>query len=123
MLTMNKDFKKHKLLKILANQRNQATLSNGKNTNPGISIDHLIKKMNCDKEELLYIINEPLDNKEISRIEVEGHEGLYAERKGSTAFTNQKYKKRLWSYRKENVKFIFGFLASVIAIISLFKTL
>ena len=120
---MNKDFKKHKLLKILANQRNQATLSNGKNTNPGISIDHLIKKMNCDKEELLYIINEPLDNKEISRIEVEGHEGLYAERKGSTAFTNQKYKKRLWSYRKENVKFIFGFLASVIAIISLFKTL
>jgi hypothetical protein len=114
------DDKRHKLLGILTKQRINSELKKVEYNVPGVSFDLIYKELDCDDDELQLITSELYSSDEIVYYKADNVVGLFAKKKGKTAFSNNKYKRRISDRKKERVKFILPILAFVMSLASLY---
>ena len=117
---MNIDYKRHKLLGLLTKQRNDLELKKAEYNALGVPFDKIYKELDCDEDELQLITSELYTSDEIGYHDAHNIIGLFAKKNGKTAFSNNKYKRRISDRKKERVKFILPILAFVISLASLY---
>ena len=117
---MNIDDKRHKLLGLLTKQRNDLELNKAEYNAFGVSFDKIFKELDCDEDELQLITSELYTSDEIGYHNQYNIIGLFVTKNGKTAFSNEKYKRRISDQKKERVKFILPILAFVISLASLY---
>ena len=94
---MKDDLKRHKLLKLLSIQTLKFHSDElPKNEAMGIPFDEIMTKMKCDKIKLNLIAAELYQNKEIGYHDAFDVIGMYCDKNGLTALSNNKYKARYW---------------------------
>ena len=114
---MNCTIKKHELLKMLAVHYINVQTKKADSHILGISFDDIHKKLNVNHQELLTLTSELFDNAEIGYHNAHNVEGLYAENKGISAYSNKKYLKK---YRKsiiDNIKDITQIIIPILSVI------
>lgn len=117
---MNIDDKRHKLLGLLTKQRNDLELKKAEYNALGVPFDKIYKELDCDEDELQLITSELYTSDEIGYHDAHNIIGLFAKKNGKTAFSNNKYKRRISDRKKERVKFILPILALAISLASLY---
>jgi len=120
---MNIDDKRHKLLGILSKQRNDFDLNKAENNSLGVPFNKIFEVLDCNEDQLNLITSELYTSEEIEYHDANGVVGLFAKDKGSTAYANRKYRKRIIERKKEFIKFFvqiaIPILALIVAILSL----
>jgi hypothetical protein len=113
---MNRNLKKHNLLKLLSEQSNK--FDNKTSLEYSVSCDLIYSKLNIDKSNLYYLISELTSSKEIDYFfwNDEDKKGLFATPEGVSSYSKNKYKNIFYSNLKNNLK---DFVQIVIPILSL----
>jgi len=101
---MDKNIKRHKFLKLLANERKDLISKNDSNDIIGISREKLMKKLRCSNLGLNIIISEPILSKEIDHYDRDGIKGFYLRDEGFKELVDRKYIRRFWKYYGDKTK-------------------
>lgn len=120
---MNYNLKRHQLLEILANQNLSVQLKKPGYSVLGISYEEIYKTLNITELDLGLLTAELYDNKEIGYHNNYNVEGLYAENKGITAYSNKKYLKLSRKEKTENIKDIIQIVIPVLSVLMAILTL
>ena len=114
---MNYNKKRHHLLNILSNQNLNVQLNRDKYIAVGVSYEEILKHLSTTELELGFLTAELYDNQEIGYHNAFEIEGLYAENKGITAFSNKKYLKLSRKEKIDNIKDIIQIIIPVLSIV------
>ena len=114
---MKRDLKRHELLKILSANRVKFEANKLNDEILGTSFDDLLKLMKCDLLELNLIASELYDNNEIKHHNAYDTNGIYCEKGGMTAFSNNKYKDRFWKNYWNKIFIISQIIVPTLALI------
>jgi hypothetical protein len=120
---MNYNVKRHKLLELLSNQNINVQLEKPGFMALGVSYEEIYSKLNLTDFQLLKLTSELYENKEIGYHNAYDIEGLYAENKGISAFSNKKYlklyRKGIIEYIKDIIQILIPVLSVIIAFLAL----
>lgn len=122
---MNYDLQRHRLLKELSINRLQFEIRDKNFKGLGINFDILYKKLNCNQKQFKEFTSELYDCKEIQHCNDKdrGILGVGMTQVGYTAYSNNKYKKRLrvdiLNFTKDVVQIVIPVLSLLIAFIAI----
>lgn len=114
---MNYNLKRHKLLEILAHQNLNVQLEKPSYLTIGVSYEEICKDLDVTELELGFLTAELYDNKEIGYHDAYNVEGLFAENKEITAYSNKKYLKLSRKGKIENIKDIIQIVIPVLSVV------
>lgn len=115
---MKLDLKRHKLLKLLADNAIKFEVGELPHNRPmGVSFYDLSIKMKCDVYKLHVIAAELLKNEEISGHDEFNVVGFSCYKNGLTSFSNNKYKARYWKDFWNNLFTISQIIVPILALV------
>lgn len=94
---MNYNLKRHKLLGILSNGRDNFNIIKDRRNILGVSFEEMYKKLKCNEAELHSITSELYTSKEIEYYDAYNVIGLFSTPEGLTAYENRKYINVFWN--------------------------
>lgn len=101
---MSKNYKRHQLLKLLADQHIKKEIGKANSLALGVPFEIIYKELKCNDYQLRELSAVLCENGEIGYQDAYGIKGLFAEEKGISAYSERKYIREHNKRLKDNIK-------------------